>query len=373
MAEQEVRRARLIEALTRCLGDPVLSRGAASVERRTWLRRQAAHLERLGAYAVLPGDDDFPRLLTGISDEPTHLFVKGRLPPEGAFTIAMVGTRLPSPSGRRFAEEASSLLVRKSATVVSGLARGLDALSHAAALEAWSAPPAGAQVVGALPGGEGDEPATGPVETRRVGVVPTVAVLACGLDLCYPPENIRLMERIGTAGALVTEFPPGARPLKHHFIRRNRLLSGLSRLVVVVEARRKSGALVTAQYAADQGRDVAAVPGDVWNPASEGPNRLILDGATPVVSLDALIRHCESLGLPRPRGRRSLPANLELELSGLADDLSQVMTRLGHRPRSADQVASELGWAAARVWAALLELELRVWVRRHPAGYIRLK
>lgn len=350
MDEEEVRRSRLEEALARCLDDPVLCRSDARIERRSWIKGHADRLMRLGARAALPGEDDFPSLLIGIPDEPTHLFYRGRLPSRNQFTVAVVGTRLPTPTGRRFADEAGRRLAAAGAAVVSGLARGIDAVAHGAALE------------GAGEGGE--MPASAPP--------PTVAILACGLDYCYPPENARLMERIAARGAVVSEFPPGARPLKHHFIRRNRLLSGMSRLVVVVEARARSGALVTAQYGVDQGRDVAAVPGDVYSPPSAGPNRLISEGACPVVSIDALMELCESLGLARPKRGRASQAP-RLDFGDLSDDVSRVFENLGNRPRSPDFLAGELGWPASRIWAALLELELRSAVRRHPGGYVRWK
>jgi DNA processing protein len=359
MDVEEVRRARLEEALSRCLDDPVLSRSDFRIERRSWIRGQADRLIRLGAGATLPGDDEFPALLTGIPDEPTHLFYRGTLPRPNQFSVALVGTRLPSPTGRRFTEEAGQRLAAAGAVVVSGLARGIDAIAHSAALEG---------VGGAKEAAAGLS--TGAPPLLSPASPPTVAILACGLDYCYPPENARLMERIARQGAVISEFPPGARPLKHHFIRRNRLLSGMSHLVLVVEARSRSGALVTARYGADQGRDVAAVPGDIFSPPSAGPNRLISEGACPVVSLEALMDLCESLGLAKvSRGPASRA--LSLELPGLPEDQSRVLGSLGSRPRSADSLAGELGWPAARIWAALLELELRSAVRRYAGGYVR--
>jgi DNA processing protein len=367
MDEEEVRRRRLEEALARCLDDPVLCRSHARIERRSWIRGHADRLMRLGARAALPGEDDFPSLLIGIPDEPTHLFYRGTIPARDQFTVAIIGTRLPTPTGRRFADEAARRLAATGAAVVSGLARGIDAVAHGAALEGAGGGEAPARAGSGAPPGR-FELAAAPVSAPP----PTVAILACGLDYCYPPENARLMERIAARGAVVSEFPPGARPLKHHFIRRNRLLSGMSRLVVVVEARARSGALVTAQYGVDQGRDVAAVPGDVYSPPSAGPNRLISEGACPVVSIDALTELCESLGLARPKRGKASQA-LRLDFGDLSDDVSRVFENLGSRPRSPDFLAGELGWPASRIWAALLELELRSAVRRHPGGYVRWK
>lgn len=344
MPEERVHQARLREALRRCLDDSVLRFGGPPASPSAWVEERAAVLNRLGARALLAGDDGFPPPLVGIPDEPGHLFLLGRPPEPACFAVAVVGTRVPTPSGRRFAAEAASALVRGGATVVSGLARGIDGIAHAAALDA----------------------ALHPGAAR----LPTVAVLASGLDVCYPREHRRLFDRIASAGAILTEFPPGAAPLRHHFIRRNRLLSGLSRMVAVVEARGRSGALVTAQYALEQGREVGAVPGDIYSPPSEGTNKLIFDGAIPLNSVGHLLEACRGLGLPAPpraaRGRR-----LPVEPQGLSEDASRVYRRLTCRTSSPDLLALESGLPADRTWAALLELELADLAKRHPGGYVR--
>jgi DNA processing protein len=292
-----------------------------------------------GASAALPGDDEFPVSLIGIPDEPLHLFFRGRLPGKDAFCVAVVGTRVPTPTGRRFAEEAARSLAGAGATVVSGLARGIDGFAHRAALEA---PPAGNPL--------------------------TIAVLPCGLDLCYPREHVHLLRRIEERGAAITEFPPFSRPFKHHFLRRNRLLSGLSRLVVVVEARERSGARITAKHAMEQGREVAALPGDVYSPQSEGTNGLIFEGSAPIVSLKALMKLVESMGLAGAAGG-PIPIPFPGVPSGVPAEVAMLFSALGPRPTPCDAIAEATGLLPHRIMALLLELELQGLVRRYPGGY----
>lgn len=334
-------RTRLEEALARCGRDPVLGRALhhAPDGGQSALRRLVA----IGARALLPEDDDFPPGLRTIPDPPTHLFALGRLPPPGSGAVALVGTRNPSPTGRRFAEEAGHALAAAGVPVISGLARGVDAAAHAGALRARG---------------------------LATGVVPTVAVVATGLETCYPPEHGALFRRVAEAGALLSEFPPGSPPLKVHFIRRNRLLAGLARLTVVVEAREKSGALVTAHYAMEQGSEVAALPGDVYNPAAAGPNRLLAEGAAAIGGVAALLAHAALLGLlprtPRRRGRRVPPPPPE----DLPPEGAALLAVLGARPRPLDRLAQEAGLAAPAAWAALLDLELRGLARQEPEGVV---
>lgn len=334
-------RTRLEEALARCRRDPVL--GRALIQSGDGGRRALAQLEALGARALLPEDEDFPPALRTIPDAPTYLFALGRLPPAGSGAVALVGTRHPSPTGRRFAEEAGYALAAAGVPVVSGLARGIDACAHVGALRARG---------------------------RDTGVVPTVAVVATGLDSCYPAEHRTLFRQIAEAGAILSEFPPGSPPIKVHFIRRNRLLAGLARLTVVVEAREKSGALVTAQYAAEQGSEVAALPGDVYNPAAAGPNRLLADGAAPVAGVAALLEHATLLGiLPRAarrRGRRAVPP----APADLGPEARALLAALGVRPRPLDRLAEEAGLGAGPAWVALLDLELRGLARQEPEGVV---
>ncbi|HIE51573.1 MAG TPA: DNA-protecting protein DprA, partial [Armatimonadetes bacterium] len=189
-------------------------------------------LERLQATLVTYYDENYPPLLRQIADPPPLLYLLGQLCPEDQRAVAIVGSRRSSPYGRLVAENLSKGLVSYGATIVSGLARGIDAAAHQGALRA---------------GGR------------------TIAVLGCGLDVIYPRENRALREEISERGAVLTEFPLGTRPEAWRFPARNRLISGLSRAVVIVEAPLNSGALITADYALEQGREVFAVPGNVTN------------------------------------------------------------------------------------------------------------
>jgi len=201
-------------------------------------------------------DADFPRLLRQIPSPPALLYVRGELAPADDLAVAMVGTRSPTSYGREAALRLAGELAANGVTVVSGLARGIDAAAHRGALEA---------------GGR------------------TLAVLGNGVDVVYPPEHNRLAEEMCARGALLSEYPLGRQPAGDQFPARNRLISGLALGVVVVEAREKSGALITADFALQQGRDVFAVPGSIFAQTSTGPHRLIQDGAKLVMCAEDIL------------------------------------------------------------------------------------
>lgn len=340
------RRAALEEALRRCLDDPGLNPGPAVGSHTDWILRCADRLMAIGAGAVFPGGDGFPAGLLGIPEEPTHLFTLGLWPPDEPL-VAIVGTRRPTAGGLRFAGGLARTLVRHGVGVVSGLALGIDGAAHQAALDEAEA--------GAGPG------------------VPTVAVLATGLERVYPPAHAGLRRGLVERGALVTEFAPGAPPLRYHFLRRNRLISGMARATVVVEAGASSGALVTAEYAARQGRDVLAVPGDVYSPVSIGTNRLIEQGAAPLVTPDGLLGRLRqdgwlSAATAGAGGAVDDPGN------ALPGPLREVLGRVGSaRAASAESLAVESGRPITEIWPILLDLELRGFVRRAPGGFIRAR
>lgn len=202
-------------------------------------------------------DAAYPERLAAIYDPPIVLYIKGKLPPLDMYpSIGVVGTRKSTPYGLLAAKEISYYLSKAGIIIISGMALGSDAAAHSGALEALK---------------------------------PTVAVLGCGLDTCYPPENRALYEDIPRRGALVSEYPPGTKPLAAHFPARNRIISGLSQGVLVTEAAKGSGALITVSHALEQGREVYAVPGNIDNPLSSGTNELIKQGAKLVSSyLDIL-------------------------------------------------------------------------------------
>jgi len=205
---------------------------------------------------------DYPALLRETHDHPAVLYIRGRLDAADADSVAVVGTRKATSYGRQVTEDIVSSLAINGITIISGLARGIDTIAHRAALEAHGR---------------------------------TIAVFACGLDIVYPPENVKLAMDILERGALISEHPLGTKPKPENFPRRNRILSGLSRGVLVVESGEKGGALITAGFALDQNREVFAVPGSILSGMSRGPNRLIQEGAKLVRNhLDIL----EELQLP---------------------------------------------------------------------------
>ncbi len=208
--------------------------------------RELRAVERHGGHIVTQEEAGYPSLLKTIEDPPPVLYVKGELGDPTVPTVAMVGSRRPSTYGKVVAAQLARELAECGVTVVSGLARGIDSTAHLGALEG---------------GGQ------------------TIAVLGCGLSYMYPPENLRLAERISRQGAVVSEFPMATKPDRLNFPLRNRTISGCSLGTVVVEAGERSGALITAQWALEQGREVLAVPGNVTAPTSRGTNRLIKMGA----------------------------------------------------------------------------------------------
>ena len=225
-----------------------------------------ADLAARGWRWVAAGDPELPRPMLELSDPPLGLFVRGSLPPGPG--VALVGARRASAYGREVAEWFGSELARAGVTVVSGMARGVDAAAHRGALSV---------------GG------------------PTVAVWGCGPDRVYPPEHEKLAEEIAAHGALIIEYPPGSPPLAHHFPERNRIIAGLAQVVVVVEAEARSGALITARLALDEGREVLAVPGSVFSPLSSGPNGLLLAGAAPALTVIDVL---DQLGIAPPESTR---------------------------------------------------------------------
>ena len=272
---------------------------------------------------ALVGRDDaaYPQHLRKVYDPPPVLYVRGSLrPDEGPKSVAIVGSRASTPHGRALARSMARELAGAGATVVSGLARGIDAAAHRGALDA--------------PGR-------------------TVAVLGSGLDRIYPPENAPLAEAIAGQGAVVSEFPLGTVPYPGHFPRRNRIIAGWSQAVVVVEAAARSGALVTARVALDEGRDVFAVPGHPSQPASAGCNQLIRDGA-------ALVR--DALDVAREMG-------LGLEVALESEPGDHVLRALrGDAPSSLEELRERCGLETPALLARLTELEMADKVRRLPGA-----
>ncbi len=272
------------------------------------------------------GEAGFPPLLTVIDGPPKRLFYRGQLDALERPCVAVVGARNCTRDGRAAAERFAAHLGECGVTVVSGLAHGIDTAAHQGALAA---------------GGQ------------------TVAVLGCGADRIYPARNTSLAHRILTGGgALLSEYEPGTPPAKHRFPERNRIISGLSTAVLVVEASERSGSLITARVALEQGRDVLAVPGAIGNATSAGCLRLIREGAALVDSLETLRFE---LGLTAPT--RELPV--------LTDAQSRVLGSLENGPVTVDDIAMRAGLAVPEVLMALAELELEGFVATHADGYSR--
>ncbi len=266
---------------------------------------------------------DYPALLLKIPDPPPVLFVKGTLLPADEWAVALVGTRKPTTYGREAARRLAGDLARRQVTVVSGLARGIDAVVHRTVLEA---------------GGR------------------TIAVLGCGVDVVYPPEHRTLAAQIVENGALISDYPLGTAPEAINFPPRNRIISGLSLGVVVVEAGEGSGALITASFAAEQGRDVFAVPGTIFNPVAAGCNRLLRDGAGVVTEVRDIL---ESLHLDaaeeRQAARQVFPANATE---------AAILERLTGEPCHVDELCRSISLPVATVTGALAILELKGMVRQ---------
>lgn len=314
------------------LGVPGIGPATAQAIRRfDWAESLRAERERVtqaGAQVLVWGDTDYPVRLGEIASAPPVLYVRGALDPADRTAVAIVGARHATAYGEDMARELAAELGRRGLTIVSGLARGIDAAAHRGALAA------GARTLG---------------------------VLGCGVDRVYPPEHAHLAVEVAGQGALLSEFPLGTPPLRPHFPRRNRIISGLSLGVIVVEAGVESGALITAQHALEQGREVFAVPGRVHARYSEGCNRLIKAGATLVSSWEDVLSEL----VPQLR-RRESPAAAERPLPELSPGERQVFEALGEEPAHIDVLIVRTALASGRVASALSGLEMKGLVRQLP-------
>jgi DNA processing protein len=285
---------------------------------------QFERAERVGATLIPAWDERFPPLLRQIYDPPALLWVRGGLTPADDNAVAIVGTRRPTDYGLRTARQFAAALAREGMTVVSGLAYGIDAAAHRGALEG---------------GGR------------------TLAVLGSGVDRIYPSRHERLARAIMTQGALLSEFPLGAAPDAPNFPRRNRLISGLARAVLIVEAYESGGALITARLALEQNREVLAIPGALHNPASAGPNRLIRDSLARLVCSPEDV--LEALGLGRAPTVPEPPP--PPPLSGLE---RQLYDALEPEPIHIDVLCERTGLDPSTALVYLLQLEFKGLVRQ---------
>jgi DNA processing protein len=291
-------------------------------------------LRRAEAVAITPDDLAYPDAFRALPDPPFLLFASGNLDLLAAPGVGVVGTRSPTEYGRRATASLAGEVARAGYCIVSGMAKGIDAAAHAAALEAGGA---------------------------------TVGVLGHGIDRVYPPENALLFEQVRRSGLLLTELAPGEEPLAGNFPRRNRLIAALSLGILVVEMGEKSGAQHTVTYALEQGKDVFAVPGPIGTPTSAGTNQLLKDGARLVTSARDILEELQGVGIAHPLASlRSADAAAPVfddtpppPPPDLAPDEAKVLAALAADPRHVDELAVATEMAPSNVLAALLGLELR--------------
>ncbi len=296
------------------------------------LEREWARVQKSGAQLLTWNDDEYPVRLKEIEDAPPALYVRGELSSADAFAVAMVGTRLATAYGKEVARTLAGELARNHVTIVSGLARGIDLIAHQSALEA---------------GGR------------------TLAVLGSGVDIIYPPEARALSEEIMQHGALISEYPLGTQPEANNFPPRNRIISGMSLGVIVVEAGLESGALITAAFALDQARDVFAVPGNIFNKSSQGTNRLIARGEAKLITRveDVL----EELQLEQVAQQQATRAVLP------EDETERVLwSALSHEPTHVDDLRRNLDLPVSMISSTLIVMELKG-LARHVGGMNYIK
>ena len=293
-----------------------------------------------GARIISYLDDEYPANLKQIYDPPAVLYIKGALGPEDKYSIAIVGSRRASRYGLQTAERLGMEFAARGMTVVSGLARGIDAAGHRGTLKARGR---------------------------------TIAVLGSGLANIYPPEHVKLADDIQENGALISEFPMACEPYKDNFPRRNRIISGLSLGVVVVEAAKGSGALITTDFALEQGRELFAVPGNAGSATSAGTNMLIKQGAKLVESADDVIEELGDMIKGHMRAPAAItPRGTSCRASGLEGPQKKVLESLGDTPVSVDEIIDGTQLDAPEAVGALVKLEILGLVERLPGqSYVR--
>jgi DNA processing protein len=340
--------------LIECFGGPgqVLAASRAEIERVPGLRRpvlaalgqpparEAAERElartRQQGIAILTWDHPaYPALLRNIPDPPLLLFAKGNLDGLGQPGLGVVGARAATSYGRQIAESLSFQLARRGLVIISGFALGIDAAAHRGALRA---------------GGR------------------TVAVLGNGLDMIYPEQNRNLFDKIAETGTLVSEYPLGTKPDAFRFPARNRIISGLSLGVLVVEAAKRSGSLITARQALDQGREVFAVPGRVDSWKSEGTHRLLQEGAKLVFRAEDILEELPPGLTGRPAAKTGAPP-----LEPLSPEEEQLLALLDVYQQSIDELIQQTGWSAGKVTELLLLLELKQCIESLPGKQYQRK
>ncbi|WP_066635229.1 DNA-processing protein DprA [Desulfolucanica intricata] len=292
--------------------------------------REIDELNKIGAEYITYKDPNYPENLKSVYDPPPVLFVLGKILPVDKLAVALVGARKASSYGLAVAQKLAGELAKVGITVVSGMARGIDSASHKGSLLAQGR---------------------------------TVAVLGSGLNVVYPRENRKLLEEISSSGAVITEFPLGSKPEAWHFPMRNRVISGLTRATVVVEAAQKSGALITADFALEQGREVMAVPGSIGSPLSRGPHQLIKQGAKLVENVQDIL---EELGITSLFPEENTHQKMKIKLNKSEDSVLKIVTL---EPIHFDEIVYKSNLPAQQVLSTLMLLELKGLIRQLPGRY----
>ena len=304
------------------LGAKVIERVLAA-RQKVDLDQVWARIESQGIKVLTWQDEDYPSRLKEIDQPPPVMYIRGEYLPDDLFAVAIVGTRRVTPYGRQITEELSAFLASNGITVVSGLARGVDAIAHQTSLKA---------------GGR------------------TIGVLGSGVDKIYPPEHVKLAAQMMERGAVISDYAPGTPPDASNFPPRNRIISALSLAVVVIEAGETSGALITAGFAAEQGREVFAVPGSILAPQSKGTNKLIQNGALPLLSVNDLMQALDFTRIGEHKSaRKVIPAD---ETEAL------LLAALGGEPLHVDEIRNQTDLPIERVSATLALMELKGMVRQ---------
>jgi DNA processing protein len=315
---------------------PKLARSVVEAAASSEIDAELERVDKGQVRLLVNGTPDYPVSIASIPDPPLLLYMRGALTPADACAVALVGSRQCTDYGRRAAARLAAGLVRAGATVISGLARGIDGIAHRAALEA---------------GGR------------------TIAVLAGGLSRIYPPEHRELGDQVAASGALLTESSMAQEPLPGLFPARNRLISGLSRVVVIVEAGEGSGALHTAHHAAEQGRTVMAVPGPADAEASAGCNALIRDGAVLCRGADDVLEELHGVSTVSQAAKSAALAPVDkAPPPSLTDEQRRVWDFLAGGVRTVDELAQNLGLTSQQLGAALMMMEMKRVVRRLPGN-----
>src|SRR5687767_3464971 len=280
-------------------------------------------IEKQGIKILTWQDESYPQRLKEIDQPPPVLYIRGVYLPDDLFAVAIVGTRRVTPYGRQITEELSAFLAANGITVISGLARGIDAIAHQSTLKA---------------GG------------RSIGV------LGSGVDKIYPPEHRGLAEQMMERGAIISDYAPGTPPDASNFPPRNRIISGLSLAVVVIEAGETSGALITAEFAAEQGREIFAVPGSILAPQSKGTNKLLQNGALPLLSVNDLMQALDLTRMGEQKAaRKMIPADATE---------ARLMSVLSSEPLHVDEIRNQAELPIEKVSATLALMELKGMVRQ---------